>query len=226
MEPAEFSLVNDCRAQRLLHLGGTRRAAHLPICVLGPRLRGDDGCGEVVRFPPASFPRRREPRPPRHAGSPEAQAQPRRKLAPGRGQRAVLSAGVGPSLELCLVRFPADMDRSRPHARPCRSRTKAVMLAPGWAAPSLTCADMSPSPLRGGARGGGSQRVIPLRFTPASQPSGACGIGVPLHLPFPCSFTPPPTPPHQGEGDAVALSSPHHPRRVLCQGAHAVPFRR
>ena len=82
---------------------------------------------------------------------------------------------------------------------------------------------MSPSPLRGGARGGGSQRG---HTSPFPQPSGACGVGVPLLCRFPAPSPHPRPLPIQGRGDAVALSSPHNPRRVLCKGAHDAPFRR
>ena len=89
---------------------------YLPICVLGPRLRGDDGCGEVVRFSPASFPRRREPRPPLRAGSPEAQAQPRRKLAPA----GATCGAECRSREHCSGRPWGHPQRRAPGQRRCR----------------------------------------------------------------------------------------------------------
>ena len=66
---------------------------------------------------------------------------------------------------------------------------------------------------------GGINAVMPLSFTPS--PIVACGAGAAEHLPWPGWFTPPLSPPHQGEGDAVALSSSRHPRSSALQGSKA-----
>ena len=110
-----------------------------------------------------------------------------------------------------LARFPVDVDRSR---------LRSVLLAPGWAAPRLACADMSPSPLRGGARGGGNQRghISPFHsgLSTVRRLRSWCAAALCHSL----AHSPHPRPlPIKGRGDVAACFSPRHPRRVLCKGS-------
>jgi hypothetical protein len=100
------------------------------------------------------------------------------------------------------------------HSSSCDARASAARVAARAAH-----ADRSPSPLRGGARGGGSQHGQPSPLhSGVPMLAGACGARVPQHLPFPSVLTPPLSPPHQGpikgRGDPDLLSCPPSPSRA------------
>ena len=113
-----------------------------------------------------------------------------------------------------LERFPVGVARRRSH----RAAAEAGRLP-------RREHDMSPSPLWGGARGGGNQHghASPLHAGPIV--GSLAGLAHQSSCLRPCDFTPPLSPPHQGEGDVVALSSPRPQRRMLCEGAQGAFFR-